>query len=158
MASTDWNVLKNDDINTYAKGLIDKLLHLAEDSIPNKVITIRPTDPPWITSQIKRLIRKRKRAYRNAKRTQNPSDWYKFKQCRNKVISAIRESKQALNDHLAEKLKFSNLSSKQWWSILKSFISSKSNSSIPPLEKDGIVYADDTEKANILISLETKLC
>ena len=150
VASTDWNVLKNDDINTYAKGLIDKLLHLAEDSIPNKVITIRPTDPPWITTQIKRLIRKRKRAYRNAKRTQNPSDWYKFKQYRNKVISAIRESKQALNDHLAEKLKSSNLSSKQWWSILKSFISSKSNSSIPPLEKDGIVYADDIEKANIL--------
>ena len=102
MASTDWNVLKTDDIDTYAKGLIDKLLHLAEDSIPNKVITIRPTYPPWITSQIKRLIKKRKRAYRNAKRTQNPSDWYKFKQHRNKVILAIRESKQALNDHLAE--------------------------------------------------------
>ena len=113
VASTDWNVLINDDINTYAKGLIDKLLHLAEDSIPNKVITIRPTDPPWITTQIKRLIRKRKRAYRNAKRTQNPSDWYKFKQYRNKVISAIRESKQVLNDHVAEKLKSSNLSSKQ---------------------------------------------
>ena len=63
VASTDWNVLQNDDINTYAKGLIDKLLHLAEDSIPNKVITIWPTDPPWITSQIKRLIRKRKRAF-----------------------------------------------------------------------------------------------
>ena len=92
MVSTDWNVLKNDDINIYAKGLFDKLLHLAEDCNPNKVITIRPTDPPWITSQIKRLIRKRKRAYRNAKRTQNPSHWYKFKQHRNKVTSAIRES------------------------------------------------------------------
>ena len=44
VASSHWNVLKN-DINTYAKGLIDKLLHLAEDSIPNRHCnsTNRPT-------------------------------------------------------------------------------------------------------------------
>lgn len=33
---------------------------------------------------------------------------------------------------------------------MKSFISPKSNSTIPPLEKDGTVYVSDTEKANIL--------
>ena len=55
-----------------------------------------------------------------------------------------------MNNRLAEKLKTCNLSSKQWWSVLKSFISSKSNSAVPPLETDGLIYADDLEKANIL--------
>ena len=53
-------------------------------------------------------------------------------------------------NNLGEKLKSSDLSSKQWWSILKSFISPKSNSTIPPLEKDGTVYVTETEKANLL--------
>ena len=148
--STDRNEIKHDNINIYAKQFTNKLMNLAELCIPNKIITIRPADPPWITTHIKRLIRRRKRAYRVAKRTQNPHDWNKFKQLRNKATAAIRESKQAMNDRLADKLKSSDLSSKQWWSILKSFISPTSNSTIPPLEKNGTVYANDTEKANVL--------
>ena len=46
-------------------------------------------------------------------------------------------------------MKSDNLS-KQWWTILKSIISPNTKSSTPPLEKDGVVYADDTEKANVL--------
>ena len=55
-----------------------------------------------------------------------------------------------MNDSLANKLKSDSLSSKQWWSLLKSFISPNSQSSTPPLEKDGLVYFDDKEKVNIL--------
>ena len=62
----------------------------------------------------------------------------------------IRESKKAFHDNIANKLKSDSLSSKQWWTILKSFISPYSKSSIPPLEADGVVYSDDTEKANVL--------
>ena len=150
ISNADWLALQDDDINAYAKSLIEQLLDLAGTCIPNKVVTIRPGDPPWITSRINLLIRKRKRAYRKARRTDNPSDWRKFKLIRDKGISAIRESKQAINDHFAERLISGNLTSKQWWSVLKSFISSKSNSSIPPLEKDGLIYTDDLEKANLL--------
>ncbi|MCG8078294.1 MAG: hypothetical protein JAY75_18895, partial [Candidatus Thiodiazotropha taylori] len=148
--SEDWNTLQNSDINEYTKNLVQKMLNLAEMCIPNKVVTIRPTDPPWITSTIKRYIRKRKRAYRKAKRTNLTSDWSNFKKLRNKVVSMIRKSKQTLNDNLSNKLKSGNLSSKQWWTILKSFISPKANATIPPLEKDGTVYTDDLDKANIL--------
>ena len=56
-----------------------------------------------------------------------------------------------MNDSLANKLKSDSLSSKQWWSLLKSFISPNSQSSTPPLEKDGLVYSDEKEKVNILI-------
>ena len=55
-----------------------------------------------------------------------------------------------MTDSLANKLKSDSLSSKQWWSLLKSFISPTSKSSCPPLVKDGLVYSDEKDKANIL--------
>ena len=48
------------------------------------------------------------------------------------------------------KIKSENLSSYDWWPILKSFISPSSNSSIPTLENDGLIFTDETEKANVL--------
>ena len=42
-----------------------------------------------------------------------------------------------------------SLSSKQWWTVLKTFIS-QNNSCIPSLENDGVVYSEETDKANLL--------
>ena len=61
----------------------------------------------------------------------------------------IRNSKQQFYDNIAEKLKSKSLSSKDWWSTLKIFISPNFNSSIPPTESEGIIYTDDFEKANL---------
>ena len=94
-SSTDWKALHNPDINVYAKRLIDKILELSKDCNPNKIVTIRPSDP-WMTSSIKRYIRKRKRAYHRAKQTNVMNDWNTFRRLRNKTISMIRESKKAL--------------------------------------------------------------
>ena len=74
----------------------------------------------------------------------------KFRKIRNKVIESIRQSKQHHLDQLSNKLKSESLSSKDWWSTLKAFVSPAENSSVPTLEKDGCVYYDDTDKANIL--------
>lgn len=150
VSSTDWNACHNDDINVYATNLIDTLQSIVETCVPNKLVTFRPSDPPWITTTIKKYIRKRKRAYRNAKRTNLQSNWTKFKQLRNQVITMIRESKKSFHDTLSAKLKSDSLSPKQWWTILKTFISPNSKSSIPPLEVDGTVYSDELDKANVL--------
>ena len=123
---------------------------LTAECIPNKTVRIRPSDPPWITTAIRKLIRKRKRAYHKAKQIDTPRLWNKFKKLRNKVIESIRLSKQQYLDQLSSKLKSNTLSSKDWWSTLKSFITPKTKSSIPTLEKDGHIYSDDTDKANLL--------
>ena len=61
----------------------------------------------------------------------------------------IRNSKQQFYDNIAEKLKSKSLSSKDWWSTLKTFISPNLNSAIPPIESEWIIYTDDFEKANL---------
>ena len=118
--------------------------------IPNKVIDIRPSDPPWITTLIKRHIRKRKRANKRAKQTNLPIHWTKFRNLRNMETQLIRESKQSFNESMATRLKSDSLSPKQWWKLLKYFIAPNSKSFIPPLETNEKTYAVECENAIIL--------
>ena len=78
-----------------------------------------------------------------------PQTRIKFRQLRNETNTMIRNSKQQFYDNIAEKLKSKSLSSKDWWSTLKTFISPNLNSAIPPIESERIIYTDDFEKANL---------
>ena len=89
------------NIDKKAQGISDAITKAAENLIPNKIITFRPNDPPWITCYIKRLIRKRKLAFRQHKKTNNILYCNKnYKSLRNKVISELRKSKQTCLDNL----------------------------------------------------------
>ena len=137
-------------LNIYSANITAKLLEISKLCIPNKIIRIRPSEPTWMNSSIKKLIRKRKRAFRKAKRSQSPAHWAKFKQIRNDVVTAIRQSKKSLIDNLANKLKNNTLTSRDWWTTLKSFISPDNKSSIPHFDQDGTIYSEDFDKANVL--------
>ena len=67
--SVDWNSLQDDNIDVYASNIEFKITSLARECIPNKNIKVRPYEPLWLTTFLKRKIRQRKRAYRKAKRT-----------------------------------------------------------------------------------------
>lgn len=149
-ASTDWTSLYDDDISTHAENITSHIISIAKECIPNKTIRIRPSDPPWITSYIKHYIRKRKRAYRKAKRTSSSIMWTKFRKLRNKVVALIRDSKNSFYDGISNKLKSNNLTSRDWWTVLKKVISPTSSSVIPPLESNGSIFTEELDKANIL--------
>ncbi|MCG8113035.1 MAG: reverse transcriptase domain-containing protein [Candidatus Thiodiazotropha taylori] len=145
----NWDSLKDGNIDIYADNILSTILNLAKECIPFKKIKIRPADPPWLSSILKRKIRKRKRAYRKAKRTDHQQHWANFKNLRNEVTDLIRKSKQSFYDKIADKLKSNSLSPKDWWATLKTFITTTYRSSIPPLESNGHVYTDEHDKANI---------
>ena len=93
----DWDSLKDETIDTYATNISNTILTITSECIPNKCITVKPSDPPWITSHLKRQIRKRRRAYKKAKATNRSHHWVKFKKLRNEVTTLIRNCKQHLN-------------------------------------------------------------
>ena len=136
--------------NTHAKNVTDYILAVSKLCIPNKHIKVKPSDPPWITTFIKRYIRKRKRAYRKAKQTDLQYHWDKFRKLRNKVASLIKESKRTCDENIAKKLKSDSLTSTDWWSTLKTVISPTATSSIPSLESSGRIYTDEQDRANLL--------
>ena len=148
-AAIDWDALGDNDIDSYAANLHSTITNLASECIPNKIIRIKPSELSWINAKIKQYIRKRKRAYRKARRTNTELHWTQFKILRNKTVSLIRDAKKVFRDKIASKLTSGELSAKDWWTVLKTFISPKSKTSIPPLENDGSISSDENEKANI---------
>ena len=138
----DWNSLHDNDIDVYANNVSNHVSVLAKECIPQ--------EPPWIASHIKKIIRKRKRSYKKAKRTNNCTDWAKFKTLCNKTTQTLRDSKEALYERITAKLTSKTLSTKDWWSALKSFITPNCKSSLLPIEHNNKFYSDEHDKANIL--------
>ena len=130
------------DIN--AQQITDALFFAAEQSIPNKVVTIMP----WINCQIKKLIRKRKRFFKIFRRTGNPLYWERYNFFRNRVVTEIRNSKKNYFDKLDILLSTNTTNSKLFWRTAKVLNLGKSSNSIPTVK---LIYAeDDIQKANML--------
>ena len=60
--------------NLQVKTLNETLLNIFSNFIPNKTITVRPRQAPWITQPIKNVIRKKNRAYKSFIRNGQPED------------------------------------------------------------------------------------
>ena len=63
LTETDWNSLKDNNIDVYAQNVTNRILDLVNKHIPNKHVHIRKSDPPWLSNTIKRLMRKRKNVF-----------------------------------------------------------------------------------------------
>ena len=59
LRETNWDALKNNDIDIYAANVTEQIMKLANQYIPNKTIKVRKSDPAWLTNSIKRLMRKK---------------------------------------------------------------------------------------------------
>ena len=71
--------MSSGDLNIVVKAVTDTIISSAKASILNKTVIIRPTEPKWINSYIKRQIRQRKRLFKTAKRVKTEAAWTKFK-------------------------------------------------------------------------------
>ena len=61
---TNWDTLYDTDINKHAQNISNHIITFAKECIPNRKTRIKPEEPGWINPEIRRLIRKRKRAYK----------------------------------------------------------------------------------------------
>ena len=59
MQRTDWDFLKDGNVDIYASNFTDMILELTNKHIPNKTTKVRQSDPTWLTNEIKQLIRKK---------------------------------------------------------------------------------------------------
>ncbi|MEW8545280.1 MAG: reverse transcriptase family protein, partial [Candidatus Thiodiazotropha sp.] len=145
------HIVTNTNIDDNVKFITESIADAGEQSIPNKIVTIRPNDHPWITSSIRKHIRKRKRIYRKYKCTSNDYYWNKFKKLRNSVVSEIRNSKKAYFDKLEHILNSENVNSKLFWKTSKQVLSiHRCSTKIPTLLSCGEIAESDIQKANML--------
>ncbi|MEW8547607.1 MAG: reverse transcriptase family protein, partial [Candidatus Thiodiazotropha sp.] len=152
LSNADWTcILDEPDINKAVELFNNTLILTAEKAIPNKIATIRQNEYPWINGIIRKLIRKRKRLHRKAKKTNDQLIWQKFRKIRNTVTNEIRKSKQNYFNKLTDELNAEKINTKSFWKISKQLLKlDLSSSSVPPLHVDGKILETDLEKATAL--------
>ena len=82
----------------------------AQECMPDKTFRVRTDDAPWMTNEIRLLIKQRGKMHKKAKRSNlAQADWDNFRTFRNNVISKVRKCKHYF-DELTEKYLTRNVS------------------------------------------------
>ena len=160
LENTDWDVCFNyDNVDAVCDAWSQTFLNIARESIPNKVVTIRPRDKIFYTTELRRMRRKKNKLHRLAKSINTAKCWSDFREFRNHYNFKIREAKIKSQEKDAESLRDPvNLTPKKWWRLAKSFIKEDStrNSCYPSLKVNNDLISDDKEKAEAFNSFFLK--
>ena len=113
-----------------------------EICIPKKVLPSKHRKLPWLTKRIVQAMRQRNALFKRAMRSRADSDYAKYREARNNVVSNLRSAKSAYFH------KPSN--SKKFWQAVKCL--NKNCSSIPTLTHNNVSYESDEDKAAVLNS------
>ena len=150
----DWDsCFQSDSIDDVLEKWTASFLNLARAYIPNRIVTIRTRDVPWFSNELRKLKREKDRIHKIAKQSMLPVDWQHFRRVRNMYVGKLREAEYNYKQELAKTLQDpSQINSKKWWQLTKSFIGKYSDTSIPPLlntENNTTVF-DAQKKSELL--------
>ena len=124
----------------------DNLLKAINTYIPVK-FNSNSNNIPWVTLQLKRLIRKKQRFYNKAKRSKRSADWAEYKNIQGQVRQSIHVEHQK---YIAKILNSSSSlnGNKPLWHYIKS--RKKDQAGISSLQTTNGVATTPTEKAEVL--------
>ena len=164
----DWENFK-EDVNKYSTQFLEtpfedtqamwnnieeKLMTLSKKHIPTKQVKGKKLKP-WITSKVKKTLRRRDRAHRNWRCTGDTKRWNRYQELRKTAQKTLRQAywdytEDVLNlDTDPNSLEAPTGKSKKLWSFVKS--KRKDPCSVAPLKsKDGVQVSDAVGKAQIL--------
>jgi len=135
-----------DDIEHYWTSLF---LDTAKQYIPTRTITVHPHNKPWITKTLRLLIKKKNRLWRRFKKSQRPEHLDVYRRVRNQTVRELTKAKTHYFNSLIPTLQNPEQNPKKWWSLTKSLLNNKIQTSIPPLFEDNNVITDAAHKAGI---------
>ena len=115
-------VLEEEDVHTKWRNYFTTTTEAFHHYFPTKDITVDPSDAPWMTPCIKRLLRQRDRAFHSS-----PDQ---YRSLRNRVIREIKKAKASYYPDKIHHLKLTN--NRQWYDKIKSLCGlQKQASSLP---------------------------
>ena len=152
LSQVNWDeIFENNDVDIISRSVTEIIIDGADRNIPNRIITVRKDSPPWLTTEIKRHIRRKNRLHKRAKRTNSNGNWAKFRLFRNKCNKLVLDAKSDYFSKLSAKITSETRGSRQYWTFIKSLMNSDSSDSrsIPPLHVHDDIICDDKRKAEI---------
>ena len=149
----------NTDTNWQVKTFTDTFLDIMSNFIPNETKRFVPRDTPWITKQLKTMLNRKNRLFRNYKK-------HGYKEEDKKRIDTFRvECKQAVEiaklsylTKLGEKVNDPNTSQKSYWKIINRVMNKCRASKIPPVLVNNVFIMNCREKAKLFNDFFSKQC
>jgi len=138
---------ETDDVDEVCKKWTETVINTARESIPNKVVKIRPNDSPWYGPDLRALKRKVQRLFQRHKRTKIDAHYDKYSEIRNNYQRQLdmAETKylKSLSSSLADT---KNTSS--WWKTVKWLLGKGGDRTYPAMRVNGKDITDNKTKAN----------
>ncbi|XP_045206717.2 uncharacterized protein LOC123558945 [Mercenaria mercenaria] len=154
ISNTDWSFLNHGSLDSAADSFVERYIDLAKLCIPTSLVTVRPNDKPWYTSEIRKTSRQRDRQKRIAINSNKVSDWKIYKNLRNKVNNMKKYAKEQFYNSIEFSLNdLSSSNPRQYWKLVKTLMKENSVKSeiIPPLLNNDNTYStSEFDKANTL--------
>ena len=122
------------------------LSRIMENSVPSKMTSSR-YNQVWITQEVKKISRRKRKYYKKARETNSREDWDRYKKVKSDAKKACRVAyNNYVHDIISPEI---STNPKKFWG----FIGSKKSESkgVAPLKAaDGLTYSDAKMKADIL--------
>ena len=137
-------------VEEYWQQLKKLISDLTSKHVPSKTIKNRPNFKPWITSHVKRCLRKVKAAYRKMRNSNSQRLIDKYKHLKAESQRIQRNAYWRYINSLFEPSKDTEIpaAQKRFWNYIKSL--KKDNTGVSALKENGKLHPDPTSKANIL--------
>ena len=121
MSSFPWalHLVLNSDQNWQVKTFTDTFLNIMSNFIPNEFKRFSPRDPPWITKDLKSLLNKKNRLYKNYKRHgYKADDQTRLNAFRMECTQAVEAAKSSYLTNLGNKVNNPNTSPNSYRKII----------------------------------------
>ena len=138
----------DDDINIFWSAWSDLLFAAIDECIPKRQIKTRK-NAPWITSELIKLCKKKKKLYKKAKRSGLQNDWNAYRIMNNFLKKACNSARREHINKISEDLKSSG-NPKPFWSFVSSV--RKGSNELTALKVDDVTLTDDLEIAESMNS------
>ena len=131
------------DINTLWQSFRDFTTNVIDKFVPSKMSSTR-FNQPWVTRKVKRLSKRKKRAYHKARDSGTEHDINRYKSIRTETRN---ECRTAYHTYIRDIIT-TDRNPKKLYSYVKG--KRRDNSGVSSLKADGVAHSDPRMKANIL--------
>ena len=145
LMDTDWlSLLDNRVVETNWNAFKHRMLEAEEMFVPMKKRRASH-QPPWMTRDLLRQVRKKRRLWKNYRNYSNPDNYEKYKKIENEVKNGIKKAKRNYEKKIAA-------NSKKNPKMFYGYISSKKSNkvSVGPLKSGGVLLTESLDIANRL--------
>ena len=149
----------NRDPNWQVKTFTVIIFNIMANFVSHETKNIIPRNSPWITKQLKTMLNRKNRLFRNYKRHgYKEDDRLRLDAFRAECQIAVETAKATYTRNLGNKLNGTNISPKSYWKIISRVVSKCRASLVSPLLVNNIFILNCSEKVKHFIYFFSKQC